>query len=131
MHTETTLIRQLQPQADNRYMGLVKIKAGALRESTATLNVQGREVHISQLFVNCMYISYINDMVINIGLNTYACVSFQRVMVKHYAGDVGSSPGSGRSPGGGNATHSSILAWSVPWIEEPGGLQSMGSQRVT
>ena len=28
------------------------------------------------------------------------------------------------------ATHSSILAWSIPWIEEPGGLQSMGSQRV-
>ena len=30
----------------------------------------------------------------------------------------------------GMATHSSILAWRVPWIEEPGGLQSMGSQRV-
>ena len=28
------------------------------------------------------------------------------------------------------ATHSSVLAWEVPWIEEPGGLQSMGSQRV-
>ena len=28
------------------------------------------------------------------------------------------------------ATHSRILAWRVPWIEEPGGLQSMGSQRV-
>ena len=28
------------------------------------------------------------------------------------------------------ATHSSILAWRTPWIEEPGGLQSMGSQRV-
>ena len=26
------------------------------------------------------------------------------------------------------ATHSSILAWGIPWIEEPGGLQSMGSQ---
>ena len=30
----------------------------------------------------------------------------------------------------GTATHSSILAWESPWIEEPGGLQSMGSQRV-
>ena len=29
------------------------------------------------------------------------------------------------------ATHSSILAWKVPWIEEPGGLQSMESQRVS
>ena len=30
----------------------------------------------------------------------------------------------------GMATHSSILAWEIPWTEEPGGLQSMGSQRV-
>ena len=28
------------------------------------------------------------------------------------------------------ATHSSILAWKIPWTEEPGGLQSIGSQRV-
>ena len=30
----------------------------------------------------------------------------------------------------GVATHSSILAWRIPWVEEPGGLHSMGSQRV-
>ena len=30
----------------------------------------------------------------------------------------------------GMATHSSILAWEIPWTEEPSGLQSMGSQRV-
>ena len=30
----------------------------------------------------------------------------------------------------GMATHSSILTWRIPWSEEPGGLQSMGSQRV-
>ena len=30
----------------------------------------------------------------------------------------------------GMATHSSILAWRIPWTEEPGGLQSMESQRV-
>ena len=30
----------------------------------------------------------------------------------------------------GTATHSSILAWRIPWTEEPDGLQSMGSQRV-
>ena len=29
------------------------------------------------------------------------------------------------------AIHPSILAWRIPWAEEPGGLQSMGSQRVT
>ena len=30
----------------------------------------------------------------------------------------------------GMATHSSVLAWRIPWIKEPGGLQSTGSQRV-
>ena len=28
------------------------------------------------------------------------------------------------------ATHSSILAWRIPWTEEPGGIQSIGSQRI-
>ena len=43
--------------------------------------------------------------------------------------DVGLIPGSGRSPGGGHATHSSILAWRIPRTEEPDGLQSTGSQK--
>ena len=43
-------------------------------------------------------------------------------------GDPGSIPGSGRSPGDGMATHSSILAWRIPWTDEPGGLQSLGLQ---
>ena len=30
----------------------------------------------------------------------------------------------------GMATHSSLLAWRIPWTQEPGGVQSMGSQRV-
>ena len=47
------------------------------------------------------------------------------------AGDLGLIPGSGRSLGEGNGNHSSILAWRIPWTEEPGGPQSMGSQRVT
>ena len=38
----------------------------------------------------------------------------------HNAGDLGSIPGFGRSPGEGIATHSSILAWEIPWTEEPG-----------
>ena len=42
----------------------------------------------------------------------------------------GSIPRSGRSPGGDMVTHSSILAWRIPWTEEPGGQQSTGSQRV-
>ena len=36
------------------------------------------------------------------------------------AGDLGSIPGSGRSPGEGHGTHFSILAWKIPWVEEPG-----------
>ena len=44
--------------------------------------------------------------------------------------DLGSIPGPGRSPGGGHGNHSSILAWRIPRAEEPGGLQSMGLQRV-
>ena len=48
------------------------------------------------------------------------------------AGDLGSVPGLGRSPTQEKemATHSSILAWKIPWTEEPGGLQSLGLQRV-
>ena len=45
-------------------------------------------------------------------------------------GDLGLIPELGRSPGGGRATHSSILPGEFPWIEEPGVLQYMGSQRV-
>ena len=40
--------------------------------------------------------------------------------------DMGSIPWSGRSPGGGTATLSSILAWKLSWTEDPGGPQSIG-----
>ena len=46
------------------------------------------------------------------------------------AGDVASIPGLGRFPREGNGNHSSILAWEIPWTEEPAGLQSMESQRL-
>ena len=45
-------------------------------------------------------------------------------------GDPGSITGSGRSPEKEMATHSSTLAWKIPWTEEPGRLPSMRSQRV-
>ena len=57
----------------------------------------------------------------------------------HRAGDPGLISGSGRPRKilgqegpleKAMAPHSSILAWRIPWTEEPGGLQSMGSQRV-
>ena len=46
------------------------------------------------------------------------------------AEDLGSIPGSEDPLEEEMATHSSILAWRIPWMEEPGGLQSTGSQRV-
>ena len=45
------------------------------------------------------------------------------------AGDSDSVPGSGRCPGAGNATHSSILSWETLWTEETARLQFMGSQK--
>ena len=46
------------------------------------------------------------------------------------AGDLGQSLGWEDPLEEGMATHSSILAWRIAWAEEPGGLQSMGLQRV-
>ena len=51
-------------------------------------------------------------------------------MSAYNVGDLGSIPRLGRSPGEEMATHSSTLAWKIPWMEEPGGLQTMGLQRV-
>ena len=45
--------------------------------------------------------------------------------------DMGSIPGSGRSLEEEMATHSSTLAWEIPWTEDLGRLRSIGSQRVT
>ena len=45
------------------------------------------------------------------------------------AGDLGLIPGLEDALEKEMATHSSILAWKIPWTEEPGRLQSMGSQR--
>ena len=48
------------------------------------------------------------------------------------AGDLGLIPGSGNPLEEEMATHSHILLWKIPWMEEPGGLlQSMGSQSQT
>ena len=46
------------------------------------------------------------------------------------AGDVGSIPGSGRSPGEENGNHSSILTWRFPWTEESDGLQPMSNKEL-
>ena len=46
------------------------------------------------------------------------------------AGDLGLIPGLGRYLEKKMATHSSVLAWKIPWTEKPGRLQPTGSQRV-
>ena len=59
-------------------------------------------------------------------------------MVKNPATSAGDSRDMGQvgslgwedSPGEEMATHSSILVWEIPWTEKPGGLQSIGSERV-
>ena len=57
------------------------------------------------------------------------------LVVKNSPANAGEVRDSGSIPESGNlekemATHSSVLAWRSPWTEEPGRLQSMGSQRV-
>ena len=58
-------------------------------------------------------------------------------MVKNPLADAGAVRDAGPIPGWEDplekemTTHSSILAWRIPWTEEPGGLQSTGSQTVT
>ena len=54
---------------------------------------------------------------------------FCGLVSKEFACNAGDWAGSGRSPEKEMATSSSILAWEIPWAEQPGGLQSMGSQR--
>ena len=56
-------------------------------------------------------------------------LSFPKSVFPCGLGDSGSIPGSGRSQQKEMATHSSILAWKIPWTQEPGGLRSMVLQR--
>ena len=76
----------------------------------------------------------------HVHMNIYTCVCIRvhvciglsgGAVVKHppaNAGEAGSNSGAGRSPGGENGKYSSILAWKIPWTEEPRGLRSIGLQ---
>ena len=81
---------------------------------------------ISRCKLLILYIGWINNKVL---LYSFPGGSDGKVSASN-AGDLGSIPGSGRSLEKGMATHSSALAWKIPWTEEPGALQSMGLQRV-
>ena len=81
--------------------------------------------------------NYVQHPVINHNGKEYekegVCIYIYMPAVKETAcsaGDVDSISGSGRSPSEEMATHASILAWEIPWTEEPCRLQSIGSQRV-
>ena len=66
-------------------------------------------------------------------IQIYVCVSLVAQMVKNLPAMWETwvqSLGWEDPPEKGMATHSSVLAWRIPWTEEPGGLQSMGLQRV-
>ena len=52
------------------------------------------------------------------------------LVIKNLPANVGDRKDRFDPPKEGTATHSSILAWRIPWTEEPGGLQFMGSQKV-
>ena len=77
---------------------------------------------MKQLWFYALYVSYRGSQVALVVKNLPANAGNPR--------DTGSIPGSGRSPGEEMATHSTIVAWKIPWTEEPGRLQYMGLQRV-
>ena len=64
----------------------------------------------------------INNINILLSLNRGILGSSEGKEIACKAEDLGSISGLGRSPEEGHATHSSILAWRIPWTEKPGGL---------
>ena len=69
------------------------------------------------------------DMVDRLSTSTYSGGSDSKESACS-AGDLGLIPGSGKSPGEGNSNPFHILAWRIPWREEPGGLLSMGHKQL-
>ena len=97
-------------------------------------------VYNMQLFVCCIYPGLWKKKLQTsrqVYLSIYLCIClfiqpYSLSSVKNVpanAGDLASIPGLGRSPGERNGNHSSIFAWKILWTEEPGELQSVGSQK--
>ena len=74
-----------------------------------------------------MWKNYLCPYIISLGFPGSSVVRNSPAKV----GEAGSIPGSGKPLEKEMVTHSSILAWEIPWTEESGGLESMGLQRVS
>ena len=82
-------------------------------------------------FTRLTFCSPFGENKISLGLFClWASLMAQQWMICQQCRRCGFDPGLGRSPEEEMATHSSILAWKIPWTDEPGGLQSKGSQRL-
>ena len=101
-----------------------------LENSTGCINhrVEKSRTRLSDFYFTHVYLYF--QMDIHIWASQVALVVKNPPANAGDTRDKGSFPGLGRSPGEGMVTHSNILAWEILWTEEPGGLWSMGSQRV-
>ena len=108
---------------NNGYSGLgVEVGRNSSRsEEVKPITYESILIHPSFTFSQEVDVLQINDGNLNLANN---CSSVGKESACN-VGDLGSIPGSGRSPGEGNATHSNILAWEILWTEEAGGLQSI------
>ena len=88
---------------------------------------------IAVVILTCIFLMISDVEHIFLYLWAICMSSSEKCLFSFNAGDiryVGLILGQGRSPGEGHATHSSILAWRIPWTEETGRLQSTGPQRA-
>ena len=108
--------------AGDLYMELITIWCNMKSEKNFNPAKELREVFLEEVVPE---LSHAGERTQGCG-NKNQCWAFPRGSVLKNlpasAGDVGSIPGSGRSLEKEMATHSSILAWRIPWTEEPGEL---------
>ena len=88
-----------------------------------------------KIHFSCFFVIYLHLLFLNLGFFFPSWVGFPggsdgKTKSSCNAGDLGWIPGWEISLEKRMATHSSILAWRIPWTEEPGGLQSKGPERV-
>ena len=123
---------------NRKKINLTSIKIENCCSFKDTVKDNNKTSHRLKVFANhlikVLYAEYIKnfDNSIRLCMTQFKNNLFVAQMIKESAcnaGDPGSIPGSGRSLEKGMATHSNILAWKIPWTEEPGGY-SPGDHRV-